>query len=1505
MAHGGAPALLGIFRAFVGSRRVRLLVAVALAAFGTIVVGPSVSVPAAAAEPDPGPCVVEAADEASASAMAMRCGAAVEVLGLRSETLQVWAQPDATFKARLHGAPQRFQDGGVWRELDLTLEVRPDGSVAPKAHPRGLVLAGPNTASEVDLVSVRTGADPASQRVSMTWTGVLPAPVLEGHKATYVDALPGIDVQVVVSPVGFEQFLVVKSAAALARVDDARLGFKAGELSPVLEASGGIAFKDAAGNAVVATPTAWMWDAAADPAAGLPDQTSRVGLGLDPPAAAGAAHRLRLLPDQAWLADPARQFPITIDPGLTADKDLYVRKNSPNSNYIGSTELLLGTSDGGSNTARSFLRWDWSPIFGKSITYGKLLLWEHHAYSCTAAEWQLLLSSWVDHTTTWNNMPGGTYYSSSTETRGHPDCTGDGWVSIDAKSLLQKVADGGYAYNTMLIKAASETNNAGWKRFNSDNASGGHPYLDVTYVNPPSVTAVKAADHCTPSCSSPTTVRVTNPPLQAAVSDPAGTTMKVNFEIWNAAKTAVVKAYETTSGNATVTWNVPSGALANGSQYHFRVKAKAEPGASSVWSAWSTFTVNTAGPGAPTNVAANGDCYVSCSSPAMLRNARPTLKASVTHPFGDSLTVTFEVWNGAKSSVVSSGSKLSVAAGTTPTWQPASNLPQNQQMHLRVKSTDTYNRGSAWSAWYTFTVDQTPPGVPGVDSPLYRDKDDGGGYSGGVGVPGVFTFTPGTNSADIVQYKWKFNTGTENTINVSPGASASVTIVPAADLEQVLEVYTVDGAGWVSTKAVYRFLVRPQPVDVAYWKLNGTTSSESGDGAYTGVLSGVPAFVDTVINPDNIEYPGVSGKGLQLDGVDDHMAVPKVLATDHAAGFSVAAWVKPSALTTYHTVVAQQGANTYAFRIYYKPESNRWCLGVRGADDSAAATYGACSDTIVPQVGVWTHLTGVYDPVAGRIRLYVNGGTENQYIAGSEDEASAPDMWAANGTFHIGRSNGTAYFSGVVDEVRVFQRAVAPSEARQLFVDCWRYDCTPPPAAGDPEGPCRNTTAPMCVGEWTFEENTGATAGDLSDQDNVLTFHGAAAWTGDGYAGSKAVSLDGTPGSYLDTAGPVLLTDQSFSVSVWAKLTDKNAWRSVVTQDGTYHSAFRIDYEYSIDRWCFLVRVDDTANAGYARACEATAPKLGAWTHLVGVYDAGTHQIHFYVNGKLAASATHNTPWKSNGPLAVGRVKHPGGDANGHNDWFIGQIDLLRTYQGALSPASVRDLFDKQVAAPTMAARWDFDETEGDITEDYSGNGHTGQFSATGVAWQEEGREGFGVAFDGTSGSVETAGPVLSTAESFSVSVWAKLIEAPDGTRTLLAQDGVTTSGFYLGVRLHSATGNYHWMMLMHTGDGAGPTVWAKSMNPIGAGDIGQWVHLIGVYDAMRGEVRLYVNGNLQETASRTSTPWQASGPLTLGRARYAGGPVDWFRGWADTVQVFQGAFTDERAKALFEQQNL
>ena len=120
---------------------------------GTIAVATQRQAPAAPEKP----AVTQAADIPSARVAARLSGKRVEALSERTETSTTWANKDGSLTTELTAGPVRFHDDttGDWRDVDLDLDLVADGGVEPKAHPRGLKLAGKTGAPAASLKAAR------------------------------------------------------------------------------------------------------------------------------------------------------------------------------------------------------------------------------------------------------------------------------------------------------------------------------------------------------------------------------------------------------------------------------------------------------------------------------------------------------------------------------------------------------------------------------------------------------------------------------------------------------------------------------------------------------------------------------------------------------------------------------------------------------------------------------------------------------------------------------------------------------------------------------------------------------------------------------------------------------------------------------------------------------------------------------------------------------------------------------------------------------------------------------------------------------------------------------------------------------------------------------------------------------------------------------------------------------------------------------------------------------
>ena len=212
--------------------------------------------------------------------------------------------------------------------------------------------------------------------------------------------------------------------------------------------------------------------------------------------------------------------------------------------------------------------------------------------------------------------------------------------------------------------------------------------------------------------------------------------------------------------------------------------------------------------------------------------------------------------------------------------------------------------------------------------------------------------------------------------------------------------------------------------------------------------------------------------------------------------------------------------------------------------------------------------------------------------------------------------------------------------------------------------------APALTGHWTFDEGTGTTAADSSGNNDPLTLEDGASW-GPGTVGPHSLAVSTPSQQYAQSAGPVIDTTQSFTVSAWVYLTSTSGYQTFVSQDGTQISGFFLQLRADTGRFAFTRPAYDSPKAlGIIASAPNIIPQPNEWYHLAGVYDAARQTISLYVNGALQQTVSYVPNWGATGPLAVGR----GFFNSGMVDFVSGNIDDVRTYAGALGAGAISQL---------------------------------------------------------------------------------------------------------------------------------------------------------------------------------------------------------------------------------------
>jgi hypothetical protein len=405
---------------------------------------------------------------------------------------------------------------------------------------------------------------------------------------------------------GYEQFTVVKNRAALAYVDHA------------------IAALSVDGSAEVGSPV--MWDAEIDLRTGEPRNIRKIGLTDGP-------HR-RVTVDKKWLTDPARSFPVTIDPAdqmQVTRGDTYVNSSSATTSYWSSSELMLGTQNSGVTKRTAYVNLTAEGMAGATIHYANLKLWSTQADGpCTTGTWQIYGTQYNAYQyTTWNTrsnlinrfgtvigQDGDGHSFGGNLTPSNGVCTGQ-WVDSDAAGLFQYAANHNWWEFTAALHPYWNDTNLYFKKFRAYE-SGTYPHAIVNWSMPPTLSSRSTgpAPTCVTGAGRPM-IGTTTPALSATYVQGEGIASHVTFE-WSALDGSVLgsRTVDNVASGSPASVTIPSGQLVSGGVYRWRTKAVNVWGAPRDWSdpcefqveAWAPPVSGCPGPGT-TTPDFNGDGY--------------------------------------------------------------------------------------------------------------------------------------------------------------------------------------------------------------------------------------------------------------------------------------------------------------------------------------------------------------------------------------------------------------------------------------------------------------------------------------------------------------------------------------------------------------------------------------------------------------------------------------------------------------------------------------------------------------------------------------------------------------------------------------------------------------------------------------------------------------------------------------------------------------------------------
>jgi large repetitive protein len=352
----------------------------------------------------------------------------VDTSGLRpvdeSEDATRYTNASGATVTRVSSEPERAQDDdGEW--VDVNTSVSQDGDEwTVRNHPLDPVFRGGR--DDAPSVGVSRDGHDVSFALLGAEAGDLAAPYWwwdDWEELTYRDVFGSADLEYRVEPGAVKESLVLDAAPE--RRSSWTWRIDAGSLTPAIGAADSVIFTDAAGAEVLMIPTPIATDSS-----GVEGERENVSTALKASLwqTSDGSWRYNVRADRTWLNDPARVYPVRIDPTVKTPNGTTAYK-SDGTTWSGA-QMVGNTREGNRNKYwRSVVSYDYGNLPGQFIANARMYV-DYDGYGTTSRQ-----TGWVQHASGFSYNGMGPHLGSYTLADGSSEVEGEGVAARLASQL--------------------------------------------------------------------------------------------------------------------------------------------------------------------------------------------------------------------------------------------------------------------------------------------------------------------------------------------------------------------------------------------------------------------------------------------------------------------------------------------------------------------------------------------------------------------------------------------------------------------------------------------------------------------------------------------------------------------------------------------------------------------------------------------------------------------------------------------------------------------------------------------------------------------------------------------------------------------------------------------------------------------------------------------------------------------------------------------------------------
>lgn len=511
----------------------------------------------------------------------------------------------------------------------------------------------------------------------------------------------------------------------------------------------------------------------------------------------------------------------------------------------------------------------------------------------------------------------------------------------------------------------------------------------------------------------------------------------------------------------------------------------------------------------------------------------------------------------------------------------------------------------------------------------------------------------------------------------------------------------------------------PIGTETIYWKFDEQTGTTANDtiGNENGTVDSAASWLTKSSCKINgcLLFDASGEEVLVTDANDDDVNF------NGSETFSASAWIYVTTMpgtTDEDAIIAKwdesAGVEKRAYRMYVTDADGDSLANLTAEmyDESANQAISASSTDEPIAANTWHHVSFTFNGgttgAAGDLKTYVDGkfsaqNSANASFLGVEDVAT--DFTVAEYDPSDAVSGNTA-FTGRIDEVKVYSSTLTTSE---ILLDFNANSAVNFSTKYIENSQLSDGAGSYPVGYWPMDNNTGTSVSDISGNNYTGTFEGTASMTNANWVPGKygsAVDFDGvndrvTTGDNIDFGA-----SDDFTIAFWIRKQTATSTDAAIAKKS---STLATNAGYEIHISANTNQINFIAADGVEQfELDGVNLTANTWQHLAIVWDDdSTTNTDIYLDGVKQIAAQTGT--QSSIDSITNTQTLTFGSESGSNDTnFLGQMDEIKIFNYALSPAQVSYEYNRG----RPIAWFKLDECSGSTAYDASGRGNNGTISA-------------------------------------------------------------------------------------------------------------------------------------------------------------------------------------------------